>query len=78
MARSAGLNSSGAQFFFTTGPEVAALDAQGSYIVFGETDAAGLSVLQGIMDLYRVDPGSTYGGGPSREVTVRSVTILGG
>ena len=78
MARSAGLNSSGAQFFFTTGPEVAALDTQGSYILFGETDAAGLSVLQGIMDLYRVNPGSPYGGGPSREVTVRSVTIIGG
>jgi len=78
MARSAGLNSSGAQFFFTTGPEVAALDAQGSYIVFGETDDADLIVLQGIMDLYRVDPGSPYGGGPSREVTVRSVTIIGG
>ena len=78
MARSAGLNSSGAQFFFTTGPEVAALDTQGSYIVFGETDAMGLSVLQGIMDLYRVNPGSPYGGGPSREVTVRSVTIIGG
>ena len=78
MARSAGLNSSGAQFFFTTGPEVAALDTQGSYIVFGETDASGLNVLQEIMALYRVDPGSSYGGGPSREVTVRSVTILGG
>ena len=30
------------------------------------------------MDLYRVNPGSPYGGGPSREVTVRSVTIIGG
>ena len=78
MARSAGLNSSGAQFFFTTGPEGAVLDAQGSYIVFGETDDTDLIVLQGIMDLYRVDPGSPYGGGPSREVTVRSVTIMGG
>jgi len=77
MARSAGLNSSGAQFFFTTGPEVAALDAQGSYIVFGQSDTTGLSVLQGIMDLYRIDPDSPYGGGPSREVTVRSVTIIG-
>ena len=78
MARSTGPNSSGAQFFFTTGPEVAALDAQGSYIVFGETDATGLSVLQGIMDRYRVDPNSQYGGGPSRKVTVRSVSITGG
>ena len=77
MARSKGPNSSGAQFFLTTGPEVAALDAQGSYIVFGETDASGLGVLQGIMDLYRTDPNSQYGGSPSRKVTVRSVTIIG-
>ena len=76
MARSAGLNSSGAQFFLTTGPEVSALDAQGSYIVFGETDDAGLAVLQDIMELYRVDPDSPYGGSSVREVTVLSVTIV--
>lgn len=76
MARSAGPNSSGAQFFLTTGPEVGALDAQGSYIVFGETDDNGLAVLREIMDLYETDPDSPYGGGPTREVRVRSVTIV--
>ena len=77
MARSSGLNSSGAQFFFTTGPEAAALDAQGSYIVFGKADDASLNTLQEIMGLYRIDPNSQYGGDPSREVIVRSVTIIG-
>ncbi len=76
MARSAGPNSSGAQFFFSSGPEVARLDGQGSYIVFGQTDAAGLAVLEQIMGLYELDPSSPYGGGPTRDVTVRSVTIL--
>jgi peptidyl-prolyl cis-trans isomerase B (cyclophilin B) len=76
MARSAGPNSSGAQFFFSSGPEVGRLDGQGSYIVFGDTDAAGLAVLEQIMDLYELDPSSPYGGGPTREVTVRSVTIV--
>ncbi len=75
MARSSGPNSSGAQFFFTSGEEASLLDNRGSYIVFGTTDAAGRAVLEGIMDLYRVDPDSPYGGGPLREVTVRSVTI---
>ncbi len=76
MARSAGPNSSGAQFFFSSGPEVARLDNQGSYIVFGRTDTAGLSVLEQIMGLYELDPSSPYGGGPTRDVTVRSVRIV--
>ncbi|HCV36743.1 MAG: peptidylprolyl isomerase [Acidimicrobiales bacterium] len=75
MARSVGPNSSGAQFFFSSGPEVARLDGQGSYIVFGETDADGLAVLENMMGLYEVDPSSPYGGGPKHEITVRSVTI---
>jgi cyclophilin family peptidyl-prolyl cis-trans isomerase len=76
MARTTGLNSSGAQFFLTTGPEVGALDAQGGYIVFGETNDDGLAVLQRIMDLYEADPNSPYGGGPTREVIVRTVTVV--
>ena len=75
MARSAGPNSSGAQFFFATGPEVGLLDAQGTYIVFGHADLAGQAVLEALMGLYRVDETSPYGGGPSRDVVVRSVTI---
>ena len=75
MARSAGPNSSGAQFFFATGPEVALLDNQGTYLVLGHADEAGIAVLQAMMGLYRLDDTSQYGGGPIREVIVRSVTI---
>ena len=76
MARSAGPNSSGAQFFFATGPEVGLLDAQGTYIVFGHADLAGQAVLEAMMGLYQVDETSPYGGGPTREVMVKSVTIV--
>ena len=74
MARSAGPDSSGAQFFFTTGPNTALLDSQGTYIVFGQTDEAGLGVLQSIIGLHQPDD-SGLGGRPSRTVTVNSVTI---
>ena len=73
MARTAGPDSAGAQFFFTTGPNAALLDGQGVYVVFGATDEAGLEVLRSIMDLH-VDTGA-LGGEPSRPVTVRSVII---
>lgn len=75
MARSQGPDSSGAQFFFVTGPNAALLDGQGTYIVFGTTDDAGLDVLQTIIGLHEDDPESQLGGGPSRTVTVNSVTI---
>jgi len=75
MARSAGPNSSSAQFFFTTGPNAAALDGQGTYVVFGQTDDSGLSVLQDIIGLHVPDPTSGLGGAPSRTVTINSVTI---
>jgi len=75
MARSAGLNSSGAQFFFSTGEKVSLLNNQGSYIVFGETDTQGLSILKKMMDLYEKDEKSPYGGGPKRQLLIRSVTI---
>lgn len=73
MARSAGENSAGAQFFLTTGPDTALLDSQGTYVVFGSTDDAGLAVAQSIIGLH--EPGGSLGGAPSRDVTVRSVTI---
>ena len=75
MARSAGPDSSGAQFFFTTGPNASFLDGQGTYIVFGTTDDAGLSVLESIIALHAPND-SGLGGAPSETVTVNSVTIL--
>ena len=73
MARSAGQDSGSAQFFLTTGPNASRLDGQGTYVVFGQTDDAGLGVAQSIIGLH--EPGGALGGAPSRDVTVRSVTI---
>jgi cyclophilin family peptidyl-prolyl cis-trans isomerase len=73
MARSGGPDAGSAQFFFTTGPNAARLDGQGVYVVFGETGAAGLAVLQSVIDLH--EPDGALGGAPSRTVTVNSVTI---
>ena len=73
MARSAGPDSASAQFFITTGPNAALLDSQGTYVVFGTTDQAGLAVAQSIIGLH-TDTGM-LGGQPSRDVTVHSVTI---
>ena len=73
MARSAGQDSAGAQFFLTTGPDASKLDGQGTYVVFGRTDEAGLAVAQSIIGLH--EPGGSLGGAPSRDVTVHSVTI---
>ena len=73
MARSAGRDAASAQFFLTTGPNTAKLDSQGTYVVFGQTDDAGLAVAQAIIGLH--EPGGSMGGAPSRDVTVHSVTI---
>ena len=73
MARSAGPDSASAQFFLTTGPNASRLDGQGTYVVFGQTDDAGLAVAQSIIGLH--EPGGALGGAPSRDVTVHSVTI---
>ena len=73
MARSAGQDSASAQFFLTTGPNTSRLDGQGTYVVFGQTDDAGLAVAQSIIGLH--EPGGPLGGAPSRDVTVHSVTI---
>jgi len=78
MARSAGPNSSGAQFFFGSGPRVSLLDGQGSYLRFGQADETGRAVLAAMMGLYRTDDSSQYGGGPLRDVFIRSVTIESG
>ena len=73
MARSAGRDAAGAQFFLTTGANTAKLDSQGTYVVFGNTDDAGLTVAQSIIGLH--EPGGSMGGAPSRDVTVHSVKI---
>jgi cyclophilin family peptidyl-prolyl cis-trans isomerase len=77
MARSAGPNSSGAQFFLTAGPKVSALDAQGTYLVFGNV-TAGLDIVTSILALHVPcadgDP-SCIGGGPSEAITIDKVTI---
>ncbi|MEI7594039.1 MAG: peptidylprolyl isomerase [Actinomycetes bacterium] len=67
MARTSGANSAGAQFFFTVDDHAAALDGQGTYVVFG-TVTEGLDVLQQIL-------ASDASGSPSPEVTVNSLTI---
>lgn len=73
MARAAGFNSAGAQFFITTGANASLLDSQGTYVVFGQTDDAGLAVAHAIIGLH--EPGGSLGGAPSRPVTVHSVAI---
>ena len=73
MARTGAPDSASAQFFLTTGPNTARLDGQGTYVVFGRTDDAGLAVAQSIIGLH--EPGGPLGGAPSRDVTVHSVTI---
>jgi cyclophilin family peptidyl-prolyl cis-trans isomerase len=75
MARSNAPDSAGAQFFLVGTDAASSLDAQGTYVVFGMTDDAGLQVVNDILDLHEDDPTSDLGGGPSRPVTINSVTI---
>jgi peptidyl-prolyl cis-trans isomerase B (cyclophilin B) len=70
MARTSQPNSGGAQWFFTSGPKVSALDGQGTYVVFGKV-TAGLDVIKKIQALSD-DPTD---GKPKTAVTVKSVTI---
>lgn len=72
MARSAGPDSSGAQFFFSTGPKVSNLDAQGTYLLFGEV-TEGQDILQQIMALHVA--GGDLGGAPGEPVIIETVTI---
>ena len=72
MARTGEPNSAGGQFFIITGPIAAALDGQGTYVVFGQI-AEGLDVAKAIIAL---NSGSgELGGAPSREVKISKVTI---
>ena len=75
MARTGEPNSAGAQFFLVGTDAAAGLNADGSYVVFGTTDQAGIGVVNDILDLHEADPTSQLGGAPSRPVTINSVTI---
>ena len=75
MARSAGPDSGSAQFFLVANDAASSLTAQGTYVVFGNTDEAGIGVITAILDLNEDDPESGLGGAPSRTVTINSVTI---
>jgi len=75
MARTAAEDSAGAQFFFTAGPGASALDGQGTYVVFGTTDAAGLEVVQQILASAVEDPTVGLGGTPDPPVVIRSIEI---
>jgi len=78
MARSSGRDSAAAQYFFVTGPKASALDAQGSYVVFGHV-TTGLPILQNIeQHLYAACPPTDQnclGGAPSKLVLIKSITI---
>jgi peptidyl-prolyl cis-trans isomerase B (cyclophilin B) len=69
MARTGAPNSAGGQWFFVAGPKASSLDAQGTYVVFGEV-SEGLDVVQSILGLAG-DDGQT----PTHEVTLDSVEI---
>ena len=73
MARSSAPDSGSAQFFFATGPKVAALNGDGKYVPFGRV-TEGLDVLDRIMAMH-VGAGGGAEGAPGRTVTVRSVVI---
>lgn len=77
MARSSGPDAAGAQFFLTAGPNVANLDAYGTYVVFGQV-TEGLDVVQRILGLHADCPAgdsTCIGGGPSEPVVIEKVTI---
>jgi len=74
MARSGGPDGAGAQFIFSVEENVTNLDALGTYVTYG-TVTESLDVLQTILGLHEADPTSQLGGGPSRPVTIESVTI---
>ncbi len=74
MARTSEPDSAGSQFFLVGTDAVSSLDAQGTYVVFGNTDQAGIDVVNGILDTH-VDGDTPTTGHPDPRVQVRSVTI---
>jgi len=77
MARTSAPNSAGAQFFFTTGPNASNLDTQGTYAVFGTTDAAGLDILQQALASAVPDASAGYST-PQPPVVIQSIEIIEG
>lgn len=71
LARTQAPNSGGGQYFFGSGPDVANLNSQGTYVKLGNT-IEGVEVLRAIQALG--DPGDPQGK-PTKTVTVNSVTI---
>jgi cyclophilin family peptidyl-prolyl cis-trans isomerase len=78
MARTDAPNSSGAQFFLTTGPKVSSLDSQGTYLLFGDV-TEGLDVLKAILgsgvEFPADSPMAGLGSGPKDAVLINKVTI---
>jgi peptidyl-prolyl cis-trans isomerase B (cyclophilin B) len=74
MARSQGEDSAGAQFFFSVTDDVSALDAQGTYVVFGAV-TEGLDVLEAILASHVAEPDNPLGGSPEPAVTIDAITI---
>ena len=75
MARTGAPDSAGAQFFLIGDDSASALDAQGTYVVFGNADAPGLETIQAILALHEDQPDNPLGGAPNPPVTINSVTI---
>ncbi len=73
MARTQQPNSAGSQFFLTVTDAASSLDAQGTYVVFGNI-TTGLDVLQKIL-ASNVEGSGGLGGSPNPPVTVISVSI---
>lgn len=67
-------NSSGAQFFFGTGPGVSGLDNQGTYITFGKV-TEGMDVLEAIMATH-VDTGGPGEGAPDPLPIIETIRII--
>ena len=74
MARGVGFDSADAQFFFTAGPDAADIVNNGTSVVFGTTDDAGIAFLESLMELYT--PSEDMGGVPSRPIVVQSIEIV--
>ncbi|MGI9028615.1 MAG: peptidylprolyl isomerase [Ilumatobacteraceae bacterium] len=70
MARTAAPNSAGGQWFFNVTDAASALDAQGTYVVFGQV-TEGLAILEEILAL----AGGADGQTPTEEVVLETVEI---
>ncbi|MGY6499819.1 MAG: peptidylprolyl isomerase [Acidimicrobiales bacterium] len=76
MARTAAPNSASAQYFFSTGPDTALLNDQGTYVRFGRV-IEGLDILEAIMathvDASEGQPGE---GSPDPKPVIETITII--